>query len=184
MGLLLMVVGIAAVLSAVAALACYWTGRRIQRPRWIRALPIAVGPLVFVLSISPLFRWAQSATTTTAIDAAPDVADRVMAFRGLPPGTATDFSYIGSAGGTRLLADFQMNEEDYLNWMRSQGWEPTRIGEEGVAVYSVRSYQSGQESRVQRGWSYYWQTPGNPDSTERYTFDAEQNRGFVLITLW
>jgi hypothetical protein len=187
-----MVLAIAAGLGFLAAIAVYGMIRIFGRRRWTGVLPIAAGllaiatgSLVFVASCYPVFHWAVSATTTTAIGASSDVADQVMAFLEMPPGTATDFSYRRSVSGTPLMADFQMEDKDYLSWMQSRGWNPKPIAEDGTEVYSVRGLESGNNPlRVARGWCYYSQNPNNPDNTEKYTFDAEASRVYVLLTLW
>jgi len=183
-GLLLVVSGIAAGLGLLAAAAAHWIARAFRRPRWSLAVAIITGVLVSCISFAAVFQWAQRASTTTVIGASSDVADQIMAFLGMPPGTAADFSYRRSVGGTRLVADFRMQEEDYLRWMRSQGWNPARIAKAGVTVYPVRGYDSGNELQVKQGWCYCFQKPDNPDNTETFTFDAETGRAYVRLTLW
>lgn len=106
-----------------------------------------------------------------------------MAFLELPSGTATDFSYRRSVGGIPFVADFQMTEDDFLQWMRARGREPVRIAEGETVAYPVRDYEAGNVLRVKRGWYVRVQKPDNPNDTETFTFDAETGRAYVLLTL-
>jgi hypothetical protein len=186
MGLLLIVSGIAALLGLVAAVAVFWIVRRLHRPRWAVAMAIVAGLLAFCISLGPVFDQVISATKTIIVGDSSDVADSVMAFLEMPPGTATDFSYRRSLGGISFVADFQMKEDDYLKWMGSREWPVTRIAEDGVEVYSVRGFETAESSplQVKHGWRYYWRNPDHPDNTRSLTFDAETGRVYVLLTSW
>lgn len=112
---LLLVAGIASILGLLAGLAFYEIDRRLfGRSQRRLTFAIVTGMLVFYVSIVPVFQWATSAITTTVLSASPDVADDVMAFLKMPPGTATDFSYRWSLEGTRFVSDFLMTEEHFL----------------------------------------------------------------------
>jgi hypothetical protein len=172
-------------------------------------LAVVFAGAVVVLGTWPITLWLARSMVVRRLDLPADQATSVLSHVGLPPETVQDFCYRRSPVGVSLLADFNMNEEAFLRWLKSQGWTPQQFAnaEDGYVRYTdPESSQDGNwtvstevfpvrlcdtptfgEKKgvvVRRGYVYFAATPDDPDSTTRIIYDLHTSRVYFRETLY
>ena len=188
--------------GAAVSLAVFRALARFGRARSGAIFGAIAGFIVATASFVPAISCLSKATTTTLIAMDPREGERRLSFVGVPANTTSDFSYRYALVGTTVLADFQMSENDFLNWMNIQQWNPVAFdhGPNEFAipvenanfpnfhtddlVYPVREYESRTQRQVKRGYCYYWSMPGNFDNTIKIIYDRDTNRAYVEHTTY
>jgi hypothetical protein len=123
---------------------------------------------------------------------APVEAESLAATIGLRPNTFRDFCYHKSLAGGWTVADFFMEETDFLEWMRSRDnfdlgrYEKSVDPSNNIAVAivdPVRSLDSPDRSlEIMRGYSWFWINPNRGDNTVSLAYDLDSGRAYYNET--
>ena len=124
----------------------------------------------------------QQSTTKHGFDVAPD---EVPAFA--MPRTATEIDYCFRIGPTRLVVQFAITENDFLEWMEHNNRSAVAINEP-EQVFALNSNKPGKfdELLIESGlcWDDYDRNEVHDDSGTTIVFDSNSNRAYVIVSAW
>lgn len=178
--------------GTVVGLSVAWIAARFGMSKLGRVSGMCVGVLVALLSVGPSVQWVISETTRTHVGMAPDEAESLAATIGLRPNTFRDFCYHRSLVGGRTVADFSMEETDFLEWARSRDdfdlgrYEKSVDPSNTIAVAivdPVRSLDPPKRSlEIFRGYCWFWDNPDRGDNTVSLAYDLDSGRAYYSET--
>lgn len=192
MGVLLVGMLFAGVAGAVVGLSLAWIAARRGMSNLARVAGICVGILVALLLVGPSVQWVMSETTTTHLGINADQAEQLAASIGLQPNTFGDFCYHESLAKGWTIADFSMDESEFVRWMRSRAnfdsgtYTKSIDASNNMVVAIVRPVRSlalpNGSLNIMRGHNWFWINPNCGDNSVSLAYDLDSGRAYYEET--
>ena len=166
-----------------------WLAFRVCRRRfpsvWMSRLGFAIPLLLFPIATVGFFVGITNAMTETGTSATPQVANNALLTFDVPStATAVDFRHAFFAG-TIDEANFTIAEDDFLKWLKSNGWKSRRFsaGETGYdAVWIWPLRLDGEHTEIKNGYEYTERDEVDLDAGFNIVYDSDTRRAYVWRT--
>lgn len=190
--------------GALIGVAVFFLVRRFASSATALTAACIVGFVCALALVTPTLNWIVAKTTTTQLNAASSRAAEIMRTPALPADRISDFCFQISLRSASPIADFQMSQQDFVDWMTAEGWQPQEFNDPAgrvelrganrgsensgsmivstsTSVYPLRSGNGQQEHLVTRGHLVN-QRVG--DSTRTFIYDADTERVYFSHSIY